>query len=258
MGTDLTIHWYKVLDSTNRIAKEQALTASDQTVWAAEVQTHGRGQRGNTWSSDAGKNLTFSWLVKPANLSPLRQFCISQVAALGVCDYLEQWGIPAKIKWPNDIYVGDRKICGILIEHSLTSERIQYSVIGIGLNLLQTQFPVELPNPTSMALELPLQFTPETVTVQDELPRLLSSLLKVYACLDVSEEGGGEQLLEELYLRKLYRLQETAQFIDKTQSPHREFSGRILGLDHRSCLRIYDEDLQQERIFAFQEVGYCI
>ena len=152
------IIWLESADSTNEECKRHISDLDNLSVMAALSQTCGKGQRGNVWISDPGKNLTFSILLKSDNGSIFQvkacdQFIISEAAALSVTDLLAAHGIPAKIKWPNDIYVGNRKICGILIEHSLRADRISWSIIGIGLNVNQTIFPDDLPNPTSMALE---------------------------------------------------------------------------------------------------------
>jgi BirA family biotin operon repressor/biotin-[acetyl-CoA-carboxylase] ligase len=254
MGKDITIHWYEVLDSTNRLAREEAANSLDSTVWVADVQTAGRGQRGNTWTSDGGKNLTFSWLVKPANLSPARQFAISQATALGICAYLDDWGLSPQIKWPNDIYLGDLKICGILIEHSLTSERILSSVVGIGLNLAQVDFPASLPNPTSLLLALQEQGRAlPALNPKEELPKLLTHLLHFREWIETEE---GNERLDSLYHQRLYRLGQSADYLDRTVTPERRFRGRILGIDERSCLRVHDETCGQERVFSFQEIAY--
>lgn len=256
MGKDVIIHWYEVVDSTNRLAREEAANASDSTVWAADMQTAGRGQRGNTWTSDRGKNLTFSWLVKPANLSPSRQFLISQATALGICAYLAEWGLAPQIKWPNDIYLGDKKICGILIEHSLTSERILSTVVGIGLNLSQTEFPASLPNPTSLRLALAEHFPDRPLPELDPKEELVSLLGHLHAFRSLIDTESGATALETAYLDRLYRLGESALYEDRTMTPPRRFTGRILGIDKRSCLRVLDEERGQERVFSFQEIAY--
>lgn len=151
---DVRVNWFKEIDSTNSQAHRCRHEASDFTVWAAEFQTAGRGQRGNTWESAVGENLTFSILLKPTNFLSTRQFELSQVVALGVVDYLATHGIEAKIKWPNDIYVGDRKICGILIENVLSGDTLSVCIAGIGVNLNQTVFRSDAPNPTSLLIEL--------------------------------------------------------------------------------------------------------
>lgn len=123
------------------------------TVVAARAQTAGRGQRGNTWESEPGANLTFSILVRPGGIPPMRQMAISRAVSLAIVRWLDRYlpdGMEASIKWPNDIYVGDRKICGILIEHVLTANHIDRTVIGAGININQRQFFSDAPNPVSL------------------------------------------------------------------------------------------------------------
>ncbi len=118
-------------------------------------QTQGRGQRGSSWVSAPGENLTFSFVVRPGLLPASRQYAVCEMAAYGlmktIARYLnEEQKAKLKIKWPNDIYYDERKIAGVLIEHSITGEYVDYSVVGIGLNLNQTEFPEDLPNPISL------------------------------------------------------------------------------------------------------------
>ena len=155
------IIWLESIDSTNEECRRRISDIDNLSVVAALSQTSGKGQRGNVWLSEAGQNLTFSIVLKfpakglKAEMEPMLaydQFVLSEITSLAIVDLLADFGIEAKIKWPNDIYVGDRKICGILIENSLRGEWIQHSIIGIGLNVNQRNFDVTLPNPTSMVL----------------------------------------------------------------------------------------------------------
>lgn len=141
------------VQSTNTWAKEHAATLSHGEVVLTHCQTSGRGQRGNSWEAEPGKNLTFSIFLTPSALPPARQFEISEAVALGVAETVEQFiGRTVQVKWPNDIYVDDRKIAGILIEHSLSGNRIAHTVAGVGLNVNQTCFLSDAPNPVSMAI----------------------------------------------------------------------------------------------------------
>lgn len=140
------------VDSTNGYVSLHASELADMTMVAAHSQTAGRGQRGNSWESEIGKNLTFTLLARELPVAPADQFAISEAVALAVADYLRGEGIDAEVKWPNDIYVGDRKISGILIEHSLTGSKIEQTRIGVGLNVNQTEFRSDAPNPVSMSL----------------------------------------------------------------------------------------------------------
>ncbi len=138
------------VDSTNSYLMREASGLENPLMVMARTQTAGRGQRGNSWESEPGKNLTFSLLVRPESFPAISQFSISEATALAVKDFLSLHGIDAKVKWANDIYVGDRKICGILIQHSLSGFKIGHSVLGIGINVNQTEFLSDAPNPVSM------------------------------------------------------------------------------------------------------------
>lgn len=152
MESKTDIIWLERVDSTNDEARRHILEIDNLSVVSALEQTKGRGQRGNRWSSQPGENLTFSLVVKDFRIKANEQSAISQATALSLVDLLSRHEIKARIKWPNDIYAGDEKICGILIENSLKGSEIDWSIIGIGLNVNQTAFPEDLPNPTSMKL----------------------------------------------------------------------------------------------------------
>ena len=142
MKERMTPIWFKELDSTNNEAIRGIENYDNLSVLAARKQFAGRGQRGNRWDTEPGANLTFSIVLKfrSEGMTPLpasRQFRLSRIAALAVCDYLKAKGVESRIKWPNDIYVRDRKICGMLIENSLDGKDVDWSVIGIGINLNQ-------------------------------------------------------------------------------------------------------------------------
>ena len=144
------IIWFKELDSTNLEAKRNISLYDDMSVIAAVSQTAGRGQGDHTWHSVPGENLTLTIVLKHRDFPASLQMGISAATVATMLRLLENNGIRARFKWPNDIYVGDKKICGILIDHSLKSEWLNWSIIGIGLNVNQTVFPPDLPNPVSM------------------------------------------------------------------------------------------------------------
>lgn len=137
-----------IVDSTNTTALN--LIRQDQapegTIVVAEEQRMGRGQRGNSWISESGKNLTFSLVVYPREVSPENQFILNQMASLAIRDFIV--GIlslskEVKVKWPNDIYVGTKKIAGILIENSWRGSALHSCIIGIGININQEVFDYE-------------------------------------------------------------------------------------------------------------------
>lgn len=147
------IIWLDETKSTNEYARRHIDRLDNLSVVAALSQTEGRGQGDHKWHSQKGLNLTFSVILKNPQIKASRQIEISDTTAGAIVRLLESHGIQAWIKPPNDIWVNDKKICGLLIEHSLKADRISWTIIGIGLNVNQTSFPEELPNPTSMALE---------------------------------------------------------------------------------------------------------
>jgi BirA family biotin operon repressor/biotin-[acetyl-CoA-carboxylase] ligase len=138
------------VDSTNSYAARKNTELADMTFVYTRCQTGGRGQRGNGWESKPGENLTFSLFIRHSNFPPIAQFSISECVALAIVDVLNKYGVKASVKWPNDIYVGDKKICGILIEHSVTGNSLDYSIIGAGINLNQDTFESDAPNPISI------------------------------------------------------------------------------------------------------------
>ena len=143
-------------ESTHMLLKSQEYADLEPyTMVMARRQTKGRGQRGNSWESEDGKNLTFSMKARPDWLHPSRQFAISEATSIAIVTLLKEYGIAASVKWPNDIYVGHRKICGILIDHSLQGMEITGSVISAGLNVNQIRFLSDAPNPVSMLQLLP-------------------------------------------------------------------------------------------------------
>lgn len=145
--------WLNTVDSTNSEALRRLGELPSGTVLAAYEQTAGRGQRGNRWFSEAGKNLTFSIVLKFPDgfLSAADAFLLNCLCSVSVVDFLASYGVSAQVKWPNDIYVGGRKICGMLLENGLSGASVAYSVMGLGINILQREFP-NLANATSLAL----------------------------------------------------------------------------------------------------------
>lgn len=134
--------YFDTIDSTNAYADANAMSLPSSCLIHAFRQTAGHGQRGNVWISEPGRNLTFSFVFRPSEFPVNRQFFISEAFALSIADTLRNvCHIDASIKWPNDIFVGERKICGILIKHGVGSRNIIYTVAGAGININQTDLP---------------------------------------------------------------------------------------------------------------------
>ena len=125
-------------------------SVAELTTVTAEFQTAGKGQRGNTWEAEEGKNLLFSFVLYPSFLEARRQFILSQIVSLAIKEELSRWSDEITIKWPNDIYWKDKKICGILIENDLSGHHIRRSIAGIGININQEVFNSDAPNPVSL------------------------------------------------------------------------------------------------------------
>ena len=183
--------------STNDEARDPKYRHGD-VVWA-ERQTAGRGQRGHAWSSAEGENLTFTLLLEPRFLPVGKQFLLSEAVALALVDTFGHYGIGTRIKWTNDIYAGDRKIVGMLLEHNYSGPNLARSIVGIGINVNQTAFDPALPNPVSMA-----QLAGRPFDRAEVLETFLAKCRVRYGQL----EQGEEALLQEEYRRRMYRLGE--------------------------------------------------
>ena len=142
---------YEELGSTNTwVEGLPSEELRDRMVVVARKQTQGRGQEGNKWESEAGKNIAMTVVWKPDGLEAGRQFAVSMAVALGCRDFLARRVEGVTVKWPNDIYVGDKKIAGILIEHRIVGACVGVSLCGIGLNVNQRVFRSDAPNPVSL------------------------------------------------------------------------------------------------------------
>ena len=150
----MDLRLFDSLESTNKYCELLDLSAVGEfTVVCAREQTAGIGQRGNVWHSEPGKNLTFSLVLKPTFLPFEQQYMLTKTVSLGVADCLIPLlpvGQEVSIKWPNDIYIGMGKVCGILISNHVSGSSLSSSVVGIGLNVNQTAFPEWIPNPVSL------------------------------------------------------------------------------------------------------------
>lgn len=186
-------------------------------VIIADYQTQGKGTDTNTWESEKGKNLTFSLILFP-EFAADKQFILNKALALGIADFVKT-KLPnhrVSIKWPNDIYVDDKKICGILFQNSVVGNRLDYVVAGIGLNVNQTTFKSNAPNPVSLKMLSELDYNTET-----ELDDLLNSIFEKYDQISVKDESQ----IEGEYHAILYRLMEWHNFIVKDSMVRARITG---------------------------------
>jgi BirA family biotin operon repressor/biotin-[acetyl-CoA-carboxylase] ligase len=238
------INYLPSCQSTNDVAASliNTETALDGTVVITGNQTAGRGQRGNQWEAQPGQNLTFSVILQPSFLQAADQFWLNIAVSLGISDWLATYvGGRLKIKWPNDLYVQQRKIGGILIENTLYGYTIAWSVVGIGLNINQTRF--QTPTATSLNNETPNE---QDFVLPELLPALLESLERRYMAL----RAGQRDLLKTNYLQRLFRYQEESDFLAAGE----RFRGIIVGVEETGRLAIQvGEKLHS---FAFKEVEF--
>ncbi|MGB8491485.1 MAG: biotin--[acetyl-CoA-carboxylase] ligase [Bacteroidales bacterium] len=231
-------------ESTNNSALKLLRDSSppEGTVIHTNYQIAGRGQKGNAWESEDGKNLLFSIILYPESVSPESQFILSMAISLGVLDYLRGFTTSARIKWPNDICVNNDKIAGILIENSILNDRIVNSVAGIGFNLNQTQFREYVPRAVSLKMIAGRDF--ETGHAMKEL----------LGCIDLRYKqvlAGKDQQIRKDYHSALYRIMEWHDY--KTASG--TFNGRIISVKDSGILRIEDRSADI-REFMFREIEF--
>ncbi len=212
------------------------------TIVLANNQTMGKGQAGNGWESQARKNLTISIILKPSFLEPSKQFYISKIIALAIYDFLNDILENVSIKWPNDIYVNNDKIAGILIENSLIGSKFEYSVVGIGVNINQKEFSSELMNPTSLIRE--------TGKIYD-LSKLLNNLIQYLNLYYQLLHNGKYPEINSKYLSHIYRFREIHFF--KTQEGI--IKGEITDIKESGQLEITSVS-GEIFYFWFKEIGF--
>ena len=215
-------------------------------VWSEE-QTAGRGHNQNSWESERGANLTFSLLLKPFFIGPEQQFLLTQIVSLAIVDLLRDI-FPKekiKIKWPNDIYIGDRKVAGILIQNFIKGQTIDFSIVGIGLNVNQKQFFSDAPNPVSL-----IHLTGKPLDREKLLDSLLNQIGKYY------EQSASPLFREEIgnkYLSHLFSYRQPAVFKAKGL----RFQATITGIGKFGQLILQLEN-GREQLYAFKDVEFVI
>ena len=242
MGQQL--YFLPICPSTNTEAQQLLIKneATEGCTVVADHQTAGRGQRGNTWEAEAGKNITLSVILKPKFLAIKQQFYLNMAVSLAVLDLLRELGIEkAQVKWPNDLYFEDRKLGGILIENSINTHSLQHSIVGIGLNVNQQEF--GLGTATSVAKALGY-----TLELRQTTNRLLELLEKRYLEL----RNGKTAKLKYEYLQALYRYQELHPY----KVDNELVEGVIMGVNEEGQLAM--EVNGQLRFFGFKEIAFVI
>lgn len=248
-------------DSTNNYLKRMIASGIEldnlYTVYTS-YQTAGRGQAGNSWESEDGKNLLFSTILRPQHLLVTMQFRISMLTAVAIVKAIEEITRlkDVRIKWPNDIYVGNRKLVGILIENALLGNNINYSIIGVGINVNQTTFRSDAPNPVSLK-----QLTSEDYNIELLLERIISQIEQLLPMLD------NEERLKSAYKSLLYRANGYYPYLERVvdttpvsisrKNSEQQFMARIIDIeaDGRISLELADGT---RRSYHFKQIRYII
>lgn len=234
------------VDSSNNYALDlikKSKVVEGTVVWALE-QTKGRGQINNYWESEKGKNLTFSIILFPGFLDVEQQFLLSKAVSLGIVDFVKTYVENVSIKWANDIYVNDKKIAGILIENSIEGDKILSSIVGIGLNINQTVFISNAPNPVSLKL-----ITGNDYDLEESLSLLCNFIESRYLQLKANELSR----LNYDYLNALYRYNAFYTY----ESDGKQFTAKITGIAKSGRL-ILETKQGEIKEFDFNDVSFVI
>lgn len=220
-------------------------TPPEGTAVLTDNQTDGRGQIGSQWLSDPGKNLLCSILLYPHGLLAEDQFILAQITSLAILDALSPICQGLTIKWPNDIYLDDRKLAGILIQNQWQGSSLRSAVIGIGLNVNQSSFDLPGTQPHSLVL-----FTGQEYTIRE----VFQSICIALECRYTQWKQGDLRQLRAAYLKNLYAFEQP--FIFEDCKTGRTFTGIIQGVNNIGTLQV--EDLSTGLIMTFQhkEIRY--
>ncbi|MFV0392565.1 MAG: biotin--[acetyl-CoA-carboxylase] ligase [Paludibacteraceae bacterium] len=236
--------YIKKTTSTNNFLKELSLNEKldEGFLVHTDFQTAGKGQHGNHWESEDGKNLLFSVLLYPKTLKIQQQFILSQLTCLAVKEVLYSYCEEIAIKWANDIYWRDQKICGILIENSLMRDTIGKCIIGIGLNVNQEVFESDAPNPISLR-----QIIGKECNREEILRKIYDTLMALYREMDTDK-------IRRLYHDNLYRKDGFHPYIDAESKEL--FSATIQQVESDGKL-ILETDTGKRKEYYFKEVKFA-
>ncbi|MDA3928722.1 MAG: biotin--[acetyl-CoA-carboxylase] ligase [Prolixibacteraceae bacterium] len=234
------------VDSTNNYATAHMTNNNwkEGTVVLAKNQKKGRGQINNSWESEPGKNLLMSVVLYPEFLPVQNQFILSKVVTLALCEVVSLYASNVFVKWPNDIYVGNQKVAGVLIENAIMGATLYSSVIGIGLNVNQLKFESDAPNPVSLC-----QLIHKEINLDDLQVQLNESIGKWYLKLKNNEID----LINASFENKLFRIGEVSDYEDSSGV----FSGVIMGVSEIGQLKIMTTN-GVLKLFHFKEVAFII
>lgn len=234
--------------STNTYLSRMASILPSGTVVYTPRQSAGRGQRGNYWESEPEKNLTFSLLLKNPAIAPVKQFYISEAISLAIIDVLSAYSESFSIKWPNDIYYNDYKICGTLIETTLEGNKIENAIIGTGINVNQTNFLSNAPNPISLS-----QIVGKEINLEGLLRDLCTKIEQ--SCEFEGKDDSYFMALHSRYLNHIYRKDGQMHTFATPEGVQFEAAIDTIEPTGTLCLRLADGTINK---YAFKEVSFII
>lgn len=235
------------VDSTNKYALKLIEDGQCEEGMAivSNEQTAGKGHADSDWESEKGKNLTFSLVLRPVFIDPSKQFAITQIVSVAILSFLQKmlpYGM-VRIKWPNDIYVENKKIAGILIQNTIRGQKLDFSVIGIGLNVNQEVFRSVAPNPVSL-----IYYTGVLHNLDELLELLLTEITMLYTN---SASAPFVESLTNIYLENLYRFNEVSDY----RANGIEFKGKIVGVGEYGNLQVEQKNGKVTE-FDFKEIEF--
>ena len=233
--------------STNSYLRELIMREKEQpegTVVITDYQTAGRGQKGNSWESERGKNLTFSILLHPNHIPPGKQFILSQLISIAIVGVLKKYDRHFTIKWPNDIYWKEKKIAGMLIEVDLTGSSLSNAIIGIGININQRHFKSDAPNPVSLT-----QITGKEHNLSELLEKILDSIVDEYN----KYTPDNEEEIRQKYMALLFRNKGVYPYLYGEEI----FNASIEGIEPNGQLILKKENVSIHT-FAFKDISFVI
>ena len=238
-------------DSTNRYLRQLCQENGNEqiaefTAVYADYQTAGKGQRGNSWEAERGANLLFSFVCYPTFIPIRKQFLFSQLVSCCIKETLDNYCSDISIKWPNDIYWKEKKICGILIENDLMGNRIGRCICGVGLNINQETFLSDAPNPVSLKQIVGKDFHRETI-----LEEIMKRIKQAYSELQDNPASATE--LAARYAASLFRREGMHPYQDKEGL----FTARLVRVEADGRFVLMDEN-GRERSYLFKEVQYVL
>ncbi len=241
------------IDSTNSYIRNKIEENELQHGYAVstDFQHNGHGQKGNNWESECKKNILMSIFLRPLKIKPENQFIITQIVTTAIIDIINTYiNKTVEVKWPNDIYVENKKLAGILIENSISGDKITETIIGIGLNVNQTEFIINAPNPISL-----IQITGIDLNQYKIADEIYKKILDIYSTFENSKKDSlSTAELHKTYMNRLYR----RNGMHKYQTAKGEFfMAKVVKIDSYGCIHLMHED-NNIHIYSFKEIKFIL